>query len=201
MFESALEMLAGSDWAYGLLLAFAAADVLLPVVPSEAALIAAGVAAALGELDLATVVAVGAVGAIAGDNASYLLGRRVGRPVVDRLFRSCNARGRLARIERLLGTRGPEIIVVARFVPGGRTAATLSAGITRLRWPTRFLPYTLVAGFFWASYATLLGYIGGRLFVDRPLLGLLVALALAALVAAGVEGVRHTRARRRRIVP
>jgi membrane-associated protein len=201
MFESALEMVAGSDWAYGLLLAFAAADVLLPVVPSEAALIAAGVAAALGELDVATVVAAGAVGAIAGDNASYLVGRRVGRPVVDRLFRGCNARGRLARIERLLGTRGPEIIVVARFVPGGRTAATLSAGITHLRWPTRFLPYTLVAGLVWASYATLLGYLGGRLFVDRPLLGLLVALALAALFAAGVEAVRHARARRRRALP
>ena len=200
MFESAFELFAGSDWAYALLLAFAAADVLLPVVPSEAALIAAGVAAGLGELDLAWVVAAGAAGAIAGDNASYLVGRRVGRPVVDRLFRGCNARERLARIERLLGTRGPEIIVAARFIPGGRTAATLSAGVTRLRWPSRFLPYTLVAGLFWASYATLLGYLGGRLFVDRPLLGLLVALGLAALVAAGVEAVRHARARRRRVL-
>jgi membrane protein DedA with SNARE-associated domain len=201
MFESALEVLTGSDWAYALLLAFAAADVLFPVVPSEAALIAAGVAAGIGDLDVATVIGAGAAGAIAGDNASYLVGRRVGRPVVDRLFRGCNARERLARIERLLGTRGPEIIVVARFVPGGRTAATLSAGITRLRWPTRFLPYTLVAGLVWASYATLLGYLGGRLFVDRPLLGLLVALALAGLVVGGVEAVRHARARRRPPVP
>jgi membrane protein DedA with SNARE-associated domain len=193
VFESTLELLTASSWAYALLLAFAAADVLFPVVPSEAALIAAGVAAGLGELEVVGVIAAGMSGAILGDNASYLVGRRVGRPVADRLFRGCNARERLARVERLLGTRGPEIIVVARFVPGGRTAATLSAGVTRLDWPMRFLPYTLVAGLFWASYATLLGYLGGRLFVERPLVGLLVALALAAAVAFSVEAFRRLR--------
>jgi membrane protein DedA with SNARE-associated domain len=193
VFESTVDLLAGSSWAYALLLSFAAADVLFPVVPSEAALIAAGVAAALGELEVTGVIAAGMAGAILGDNTSYLVGRRVGRPVVDRLFRGCNARERLARIERLLGTRGPEIIIVARFVPGGRTAATLSAGLTRLAWPTRFLPYTVVAGLFWASYATLLGYLGGRLFVDRPLLGLLVALAFAGALAVAVEAVRRLR--------
>jgi membrane-associated protein len=193
VFESTLDLLAGSSWAYALLFAFAAADVLFPVVPSEAALIAAGVAAGVGELEVTGVIAAGMAGAILGDNTSYLVGRRVGRPVVDRLFRGSHARERLARVERLLGTRGPEIIVVARFVPGGRTAATLSAGVTRLSWPIRFLPYTVVAGLFWASYATLLGYLGGRLFVDRPLLGLVVALAVAALLVFAVEAVRRLR--------
>jgi membrane protein DedA with SNARE-associated domain len=193
VFESTLQLLTSSSWAYGLLFAFAAADVLLPVVPSETALIAAGVAAGVGELEITGVIAAGMAGAILGDNASYLVGRRVGRPVVDRLFRGCNARERLARVERLLGSRGPEIIVVARFVPGGRTAATLSAGVTRLGWPTRFLPYTVAAGLVWASYAALLGYVGGRLFVDRPLIGLLVALTLAAVLALAIEAVRRLR--------
>ena len=193
MFESALELVTASNWAYGLLLAFAAADVLFPVVPSEAALIAAGVAAGLGRLDLAGVIAAGAAGAVLGDNVSYAVGRRVGRPVVDRLFRGANARDRLIRIEALLGRRGAEIIVVARFIPGGRTAATLSAGVTRLSWPTRFLPYTLVAGALWATYAGLLGYVGGRLFVEHPLYGLLAALAIAGLIVAVIEGARRLR--------
>jgi membrane-associated protein len=191
VFESALEALTASNWAYALLLGFAAADVLFPVVPSESALIAAGVAAAIGHLDVAAVIAVGAVGAIIGDNTSYLVGRRVGRPAVDRFFPGAKARERLAWVQRLLGARGPEIIVIARFIPGGRTAATLSAGLTHLPWPTRFLPYTLLAGAIWATYATLLGYLGGRLFVDSPLLGLIVALVLAAAIALGIEAARR----------
>ena len=193
MFESALDLLAASNWAYGLLLAFAAADVLFPVVPSEAALIAAGVLAAVGRLELAGVIAAGATGAIIGDNVSYLVGRRVGRPILDRRFSGEQARARLGRVQRLLRTRGPEIIIVARFVPGGRTAATLTAGITRMAWVRRFLPFTIVAGVVWATYAGLLGYLGGRLFVDRPLLGLLVALGLAGLIALMIEGARRLR--------
>jgi membrane-associated protein len=193
VFESALDLLTASNWAYGLLLAFAAADVLFPVVPSEAALIVAGVAAAVGRLELAGVIAAGATGAIIGDNVSYLVGRRVGRPILDRRFSGEQALSRLERVQRLLRTRGPEIIVVARFVPGGRTAATLTAGITHMAWMRRFLPFTIVAGVVWATYAGLLGYLGGRLFVDRPILGLLVALGIAAVIGLLIEGARRLR--------
>jgi membrane protein DedA with SNARE-associated domain len=50
----------------------------------------------------------------------------------------------------------------------------------------------------WASYAALMGYLGGRAFEDNPLWGLLVGFGLAALTFLVVEVVRRSRARSRR---
>jgi membrane-associated protein len=55
------------------------------------------------------------------------------------------------------------------------------------------VPYIFIAAIAWASYAALLGYFGGMLFKDRPILALLVAFGIAASVTAAVEGWRRFR--------
>src|SRR5690348_3714455 len=89
-----------SGWAYAVVLLLALLDALLPVVPSETVVITAGVVAADGGLSLALVIVAAAVGAFAGDNSAYLVGRRFGTPVRDRFFRGDKARKRLAWAER-----------------------------------------------------------------------------------------------------
>ena len=59
-----------SGWAYGIVFLFAFLDALVPVVPSEASVITAGVVAAAGGLYLPLVVAAAAGGAFLGDNAA-----------------------------------------------------------------------------------------------------------------------------------
>ena len=57
---------------------------------------------------------------------------------------------------------------MARFIPFGRTAVTFTAGYTKgLPWH-RFFRYDLIAGGLWATYATMLGYIGGKQFEEQP---------------------------------
>jgi membrane-associated protein len=82
---------------------------------------------------------------------------------------------------------------VARFIPGGRTAATFTSGLVHLRWMTRFCPYILAAAVLWSVYAALLGYLGGRLFEDQPIYALLLAFGIAAVITVGVEGWRRVR--------
>src|SRR5207247_5209624 len=141
-------------------------------------------------LSLELVIAVGAAGAFVGDNTSYALGRFTGQPVVDRFFSGERAKARLDWARRYLKERGTYILVVARFIPGGRTATTFTSGLVHVRWLTRFVPYIFVAAILWAVYGALLGYLGGRLFRDHPLYALLVAFGIAASVAASVEGAR-----------
>ncbi len=74
--------------------------------------------------------------------------------------------------------RGGYLIVVARFIPGGRTAVTLAAGILEMPW-RKFIPFDLAAGFIWGSYAALVGYFGGKAFEEEPWKGLVLALAIA----------------------
>ncbi len=194
-FDSFIDVVSASPWTYVAILAVAAFDALVPVVPSEATVISAGVLAGAGDLDLALVVASGAIGAYVGDSSAYWLGRRLG-PLERRLFRGAKSRGRRAWAERTLERHGGSLIFGARFVPGGRTATTVTAGIVRMRW-ARFATVAAAAGVAWASYAGLVGYVGGRAFEDRPLLGLALGFGIALAVYAAVEAARAARKRRR----
>jgi membrane-associated protein len=193
--NSLVDMLTGSMWTYPLLFAICAGDAVFPVLPSETAMIVCGIQAARGQLSLGWVIAIGAAGAFLGDNMSYAGGRWVGQPVVERFFAGERARGRLDWAKRFLRQRGSYVLIIARFIPGGRTATTFTAGLVRLRWTTRFVPYIFVAAVLWAVYGALLGYVGGRLFRDQPLLALLIAFGFAAAVTGAVEGGRWLRKR------
>lgn len=166
------------------MLAIVATDAVLPVVPGETALIAAAVLAANGELSILLVVACALIGAFAGDNASYALGRGVGRRAITRLARGEKARARVQWSRRQLRLRGASIVVVARFVPGGRTATTLAAGSLRMQW-RRFAFADAVGAALWATYAAALGWFGGSAFeasLWKPLVIALVCGVLLALV-------------------
>jgi len=189
MFNRLTDLVSGAWWTYPLIFAVSYLDAIIPLVPSETIVVTAGVISSTGELHLPLVILFAAVGAFLGDNTSYLIGRHFGEPVERRFFRSDKAKGRLRWAERQLDERGGELIVVARFIPGGRTAVTLSAGGLKMPW-RRFATFDAIAAIVWASYAALLGYIGGSQFEDAPWKGLIVALTLAFAVAGGVELVR-----------
>ena len=183
-----------SGWAYVVVLAFAIVDALLPIVPSEASVITAGVVAASGDLLLPAVIAAAGVGAFAGDNLAYLLGRRFGGRVQERFLRGPKAQRRVEWAQRQLKERGREMVIVARFIPGGRTAVTLSAGTLDFPW-RRFATFDAIAAAVWALYASLLGYFGGRAFENEPWKGLVLAFAIAVAAGGCVELVRWWRRR------
>jgi membrane-associated protein len=185
-----------SGWAYGIIFLFAFLDVLVPVVPSEASVITAGVVAATGDLNLLLLIAAAAAGAFLGDNTAYLIGHLFGTRATDKFFRGGKAKKTLDWAGRQLEERGGELIAVARFIPGGRTAVTLSAGALDFPW-RRFALFDAIAALIWALYASLLGYFGGRVFENQAWKGLLVALAIAFLVAGTVEAVRWFLKRRK----
>ena len=199
MFDSVFGLLSEAPLAYVVLFAVAVGDAIIPLLPSESAVILAGVlSAADSNLALWWVVGAAAAGAFVGDNTSYALGRSGGRLICPWL-RGARRQATVAWARRELDRRGGVIVVVARFVPGGRTAATLTAGLTRYT-RRRFAAFAAIAAVSWALYAALLGYLGGRVFHDRPWLAVLVAFALAAGLTLVVELIRRAlrhRGRRR----
>lgn len=196
MFDRLADLVSGSWWGYLVVLAVSYLDVLIPLVPSETTVVTAGVLASAGDMSLPLVIFLAALGAFAGDNTAYLIGRHFGDSVKRRFFRTAKARERLDWAEHQLDERGGELIVVARFIPGGRTAVTVSAGGLEMPWP-RFAMFDAVAAVFWASYAALLGYVGGKQFEEAPWKGLALALGIAFGLAAAVELVRWVLRRRK----
>lgn len=196
MFDQFTHLVANaSAWAYVVVLLFSITDSVFPIVPSETAVITAGVVTAAGDLNLALVIAAAAVGAFVGDNLAYAIGHRYGDRVQRRFFSGAKAQHRIAWARGQLDQRGGQLIAVARFIPGGRTAVTLTAGLTHFPWP-RFAGYDAVAAIVWAGYGALLGYFGGRAFEHEAWKGLLLALGIAFAVTALTELVRWLLRRR-----
>jgi membrane-associated protein len=196
VFQQLIDLVSGAWWTYPLLFAVAYLDAIVPLVPSETMVITAGVLASAGDMELGLIIVFAALGAFCGDNTAYFIGHRYGDRVERRFFSSDKAKKRLRWAERQLEERGGEIIVIARFIPGGRTVVTLSAGGLEMPW-RRFATYDAIAVTIWASYAALLGYVGGKQFEDAPWKGLIVALAIAFSVAGAVELVRWLQRKRR----
>jgi membrane protein DedA with SNARE-associated domain len=180
-----------SPVSYAIAVALPALDAVLPVLPSETAVIALGVATA-GSADprIAVLVLLAAAGAFIGDNVCYLLGSRFGPTISRWVFSGEKGARRRAWAERSLGRYGARIIIACRFIPGGRTAVTVTCGL--VGYPRRkFIVVTACAGVLWACYAFFIGRLGGKAFEDKPWAGFLLALGVVLVISAVVELVRR----------
>ncbi|GGL32344.1 DedA family protein [Planomonospora parontospora] len=188
----AVQQAMASPWIYLALFALAVLDGFFPIVPAETSLITAGVfAASTGAPDLPLVIAVGALGAFAGDHISYAIGRTAN----GRLRGGRRTGKAFAWAERALAERGGLVLVVARYIPGGRTACTLTMGA--VAYPRRsFALFDALAAGSWAVYSALIGYVGGAAFEHDPVKGLLLGLGIAVTITVVVEAVRYVRHRR-----
>ncbi len=201
IFDQFVEWVSGEWWSYPVVYLVSMIDAFFPLVPSESVVITAGVVAGSGDLNIVLVILAASLGAIVGDNISYGLGSWLGEHTVKRLFRSDKARHGFEWAERQLEERGFYLIIIARFIPGGRTAVTFSAGyVHTMRW-RRFIVADVVAGTIWGTYAAMLGFVGGKQFEEEPWKGLLLAFFVAVAFAALVEAVRWVRGRRRPAEP
>ena len=153
-----LEHYSGSPWFYVAIFSIALLDSVLPVVPSESLVIIGGVSAGLHQLHWSLVIIAAASGAFAGDNISYQIGHRFSDSLRKRYERNAKGQRRLHWARDQIQLRGGELLITARFIPGGRTLLTLSCGITNQdrRW---FMKWIAVATPIWAMYGTLLGFI------------------------------------------
>lgn len=172
---------AGSPWVPLLIAVVSCVDGFFPPIPSESVVVAlASVGASTGSPHLLALAIAAAVGAIAGDNIAFWLGRRLGtrrfgwmrRPRVTAVFDF--AAGALDHRSALL-------ILTARYIPVGRVAVNMTAGATGFAW-SRFLPLSVLAGATWAGYSIAIGTIFGQWVHVHPILGAVLAVVVAMLL-------------------
>jgi membrane protein DedA with SNARE-associated domain len=131
---------AGADYV-GVFLAAGVSWLAVPG-PGEAALIAAGISAAHGHLDLAAVVALAWAGASVGGTLGWLIARKGGRGLVTAPGPLHHLRlALLARGDRFYERYGP---IAVLFTP------SWIAGIHHMRW-SRFVPANALAALLWAA--------------------------------------------------
>ena len=181
-----------ANWFIAVIFIIALLDSVVPVVPSETTVIIGGVAAGAGDQNLLLVIVAGAIGAFIGDNLAYLIGRSFHGPIARRAERKPSTRRRLDWAANQVRERGGLLLVTARFIPGGRTALTISCGLTQQPhgW---FVKWVALAVTIWATYAAVLGAIFGRALQDNHTAAFLIAFVTALAINIVIELIRKRR--------
>jgi membrane-associated protein len=183
-------------WTYGILCLIVFCEtglVVLPLLPGDSLLFAAGSFAALGSLDPWLLFGLLATAAIVGDNVNYWVGRHVGPRAFSGRVRFLKVR-HLDRTRAFFARHGTRAIILARFVPIIRTFTPFVAGVGEMPY-LRFLTYDIGGGILWVGLFTWAGYFFGNLPAVHKNFSLVVmAIILVSALPILIEVVRNLRA-------
>lgn len=134
------------------------------VAPGEFTVIFGGVIAGQGEISILLLIGIVWICAVAGDTASFFVGRRLGRAFLEKHGpRVKITHERLAQVESYFARHGGKTILIGRFIGLVRAIAPFVAGSSRMDY-RRFIPFSIVGTGLWSSTFCLLGYFFYRSF-------------------------------------
>jgi membrane protein DedA with SNARE-associated domain len=129
------------------------------VAPGETVVIAGGVIAGQGEIDLIPLIGLVWICAVLGDTTSFFIGRRVGRDFLERHGPKVKiTHARLQQVDGYFDRHGGKTILIGRFIGLVRALAPFIAGSSGLEY-RRFLPFSIVGTGLWATTFCVLGYV------------------------------------------
>jgi membrane-associated protein len=166
--------------------------IFIPFITGDSLLFASGIlAAGHSGVDI-WVLAIGTgLAAFLGDQVGFLLGRRLGRPYLQRRG-GRRTQAAIARTEWFYRTFGWWSVVIGRFIPWGRVFIPVVAGIAGMRY-LRFVTANLVGSLVWAVGITVIGYFAAS---NPTIKTLSYVIAIVCIVASVVAGIRAWRADR-----
>jgi membrane protein DedA with SNARE-associated domain len=180
------------EWVDGLMRAYGLWAVFLLIflessgvpLPGETALVTAAIYAGHTEaFRIPELIAIATAAAVLGDTMGFLIGRKLGLPLLARLARRFpGAEKRLIVGEYLFLRHGGKIVFWGRFVALLRVLAAVLAGANKMAW-RRFAVMNALGGFCWASFFSVTAYVFGDLIrqVEGPLGFALLALTLSGI--------------------
>ena len=160
--------------------------VVMPFLPGDSLIFAAGTFAARGALNPWAVFIVLSLAAIAGDTVNYWIGHRVGSTAYSGEVRWIK-KDHMERTHAFFEKYGGKAIFLARFVPIVRTFAPFVAGVGQMPYGF-FFRWNVIGGITWVAIFTLLGYFFGNIpFVQQNFELVIVAIVIISVIPAIVE--------------
>ena len=184
-------------WIYGILFLIIFCEtglVVMPLLPGDSLLFAAGSIAAIGKMNIHLMVVLLIIAAILGDAVNFMVGKYFG----EKLFSNPNSKifkqSHLQKTQQFYAKHGGKTILMARFIPIVRTFAPFVAGMGHMSYH-HFLAYNVIGGVLWVTIFSYLGYFFGNMDIVKDNLSLvLVAIIVLSILPAIIEIIRHKRA-------
>jgi len=166
--------------------------VVMPLLPGDSLLFAAGAFAGLGSLNPWVLFFLLTAMAIIGDTVNYWIGAWVGPRAFSGEIRWLK-KEYLDRTHAFFAKHGGKTIILARFVPIIRTFAPFVAGVGTMNYP-RFLTYNVVGAVVWVGIFVWLGYFFGNLPFVRENFGLvIIAIIVLSVLPIVIEAIKARR--------
>lgn len=149
----------------GIFLAMFIEGIFTPL-PSELIMPLAGYLASIGEFNIVLVIMVGSLGAVCGSSIAYLIGRRLGRPFLDRYGRYLGfGADSMGRAELWFAKWGNYGILIGHSLPGIRSIISFPAGIAKMDFK-RFALFTFAGAMIWNTVLAVGGYLLGEMYIS-----------------------------------
>ncbi|ABG57299.1 DedA family protein [Cytophaga hutchinsonii] len=173
--------------------------VVMPFLPGDSLLFAAGMLASLGDLNPWLLIILLIIAAILGDTVNYHIGKYIGPKVFTdavptNFFMRLLKKEHLEKAQAFYEKHGGKTIIMARFVPIVRTFAPFVAGVSKMNY-SRFITYNIVGGVIWVTGLTLAGYYLAEFeFVRKNFEKVIFAIILISVLPIVVEFFRNKKA-------
>ncbi len=160
-------------------------------LPGDSLLVTAGVFAATGHLDLAPLLLLASLCAVAGDQVGYWIGQRAGEALYRRDDSFFFRKKHLQRAHEFYEKHGAKTIILARFIPIVRTFAPPVAGAAKMKY-RRFFAFNGVGGVLWVWGMVLVGYFLSSAIpnVDRHIHIVIAVVIFLSILPAVIEVLR-----------
>ncbi len=162
-------------------------------LPGDSILFSAGlVAAARDDINIVILISVIFLAAFIGDQVGFVIGRKLGRPYLER-SKSPRMQRMLVKSERFYERYGWWSVVIARYIPWVRTFVPPIAGSVKMNY-YKFLSANVLGAFLWGVGITLAGFYSGSLpWVKNISYGLAAFFILGSFVTAYINYLREKR--------
>ena len=131
------------------------------VVPGETVLLAAGVLAGRGLLNIYLVIAIAFFATATGNIIGYFIGFHGGRPLINKYGKKFHLSKRVSQTEKFFEKHGVKSVFIGRFVTGVRVFIASFAGIGRMNFGL-FVVYSILSAAIWTVLIALLGFFFGQ---------------------------------------
>jgi len=136
--------------------------VIMPLLPGDSLLFAAGALAANPNtgLNVWLIIIILIIAALLGDNVNYYMGQKFGGIIKKRERVLFLKREYLEKTEAFYEKHGGSTVIMARFIPIIRTIAPFVAGAGSMNY-SKYIGYCVVGALLWVPSLTLLGFFFG----------------------------------------
>ena len=182
------------NWIYAILFAIVFCEtglVVLPFLPGDSMLFAAGTIAAVGDMNIFVLIGLLIVAAILGDFVNFEIGKHFGQKLFSNPNSKIFKQSYLQKTHDYYEKYGGRTIIIARFIPIVRTFAPFVGGMGNMNY-AQFARYNIVGAVLWVVSFTTLGYFFGQLpFVKEHFSWIMIAIIVFSVVPMIVEIIRH----------